>query len=199
MIEGELYDLLKRCSVEDEAAWEALTEWVGVRARAVLRAFERLTTTDRQDIVGETLKNLLPAIRCGQIRGSTNAEIDAYVCRSLRNQALNVLRSHARRRGSGESTTDWHGVEPEAEAPDEDSAPEKRAVLAELLDRAEKLLMTWPPEDRYLFLAKLHGVTAQAIQESLRRPPFKMFVAHATVDSRFHRLRERLLRELGER
>jgi DNA-directed RNA polymerase specialized sigma24 family protein len=199
VIERELYDLLKRCSGADEAAWEAFTEWVAVRARTVLRAFEKLRTMDREDIVAETLRNLLPAIRGGQIRGITNAEIDAYVCTSLRNQALNVLRGHARRRAAGESSIQLHGVEPQLEVVDDNSAPEQQAMLAELLARTEKLVMTWSPEDRYLFLAKLHGLTAQHIQESLRRPPFRMFVALATVDTRFHRLRERLLMELGGR
>jgi DNA-directed RNA polymerase specialized sigma24 family protein len=199
VIERELYDLLKQCSDADEAAWEAFTEWVAMRARTVLRAFEKLSTMDRQDIVAETLRNLLLAIRCGQIRGTTNAEIDAYVCRSLRNQALNVLRGHLRRRAAGESTTELHGVEPQVEVVDENAAPEQQAVLAELLARTEKLVMTWSPEDRYLFLAKLYGLTARHIQESLRRPPFKMSVALATVDTRFHRLRERLLMEFGER
>jgi DNA-directed RNA polymerase specialized sigma24 family protein len=143
-------------------------------------------------------QNLLLAIRCGQIRGDTNAEIDAYVCRSLRNQALNVLRGRARRQAAGESPSESYGVEPGAEVADEDSLPDRQAVLAELLDRADKVLMTWSLEDRYLFLAKLHGVTAQAIREALRRPPFKMFIELATVDTRFHRLRERLLRELGK-
>jgi DNA-directed RNA polymerase specialized sigma24 family protein len=167
VIQGELYDLLKRCADGDAAAWVAFTEWVGIRARAVLRAFEKLRATDREDVVAETLKSLMVAIRCAQIRGNTNGEIDSYVCRSLRNQALNVLRSHARRREAGESISEGHDPDTEAEAVETSSEQERRAVLAELLEKTEKLLMTWSPEDQYLFLAKLNGVAAQDIRDAL--------------------------------
>ncbi len=39
-------------------------------------------------------------------------------------------------------------------------------MAAEQLGRAEKLLLSWPAEDRYLFIAKLNGVSARVIQEN---------------------------------
>ena len=47
-------------------------------------------------------------------------------------------------------------------------------------------------------LAKLNGVSAQAIQRTLERPPFNYFAAVTTVDNRFHRLRQRLIEHIQE-
>ncbi len=71
-------------------------------------------------------------------------------------------------------------------------------MTAEQLDRAERLLSSWPAEDRYLFLAKLNGVSARIIQQTLERPPFSSFAALTTIDSRFHRLRQRLMEHIRE-
>jgi DNA-directed RNA polymerase specialized sigma24 family protein len=84
------------------------------------------------------------------------------------------------------------------EVPDEASPQDAQAVAAEQLDRAEKFLSSWPAEDRYLFIAKLNGVSARIIQRTLERPPFNCFTALTTVDSRFHRLRQRLIEHLRE-
>jgi len=72
----------------------------------VLGVFERLKWVDREDIIADALQNLMAAVRDSKIRGRSNAEIDGYVCRSLRNQALNFLRGHGRRRRAGESTVE---------------------------------------------------------------------------------------------
>lgn len=82
--------------------------------------------------------------------------------------------------------------------PDEASPPDAQAVAAEQLDRAEKLLSSWAAEDRNLFVAKLNGVSARVIQRTLERPPFNCFTAVTTIDSRFHRLRQRLVDQLRE-
>jgi hypothetical protein len=71
-------------------------------------------------------------------------------------------------------------------------------VATEQLGRVEKLLSSWPAEDRYLFLAKLNGVSARIIQRTLEQPPFNRFTAVTTVDSRFHRLRQRLVEHIRE-
>jgi hypothetical protein len=94
---------------------------------------------------------------------------------------------------------DRAGPRAEAEAPDEGPSPVAHAITAEQLERAERLLLSWPAEDRYLFLAKLHGVPAKVIQATLEQAPFHCFAAVTTVDTRFHRLRKRLVEHILER
>jgi hypothetical protein len=43
--------------------------------------------------------------------------------------------------------------------------------------------------------AKLNGVTARVIQETLERPPFGCFTA---LDTKFYRLRKRLIEDISE-
>ena len=80
----------------------------------------------------------------------------------------------------------------------EASPQDAQAVATEQLGRAEKILASWSADDRYLFLAKLNGVSARVIQQTLERPPFNCFAAVTTVDSRFHRLRQRLIEDIRE-
>jgi len=196
--EGVLHELLQRCCAEHADAWEQFAAWVKVRGRMVLGVFERLKWVDREDIIADALKNLMAAVRDSKIRGRSNAEIDGYVCRSLRNQALNFLRGHGRRRHAGESTVeDLDGdIEPRDTVADDRASQEAMAIVAEQLVRADKLLQSWSPEDRYLFLAKLSGVQAQDIRHTLRRPPFKRYTALATIDTRYYRLREQMMRHI---
>ncbi len=186
MTEGVLDDLLQRCRAEGAEAWEEFAERVRARGRTVLAAFEKLRWADREDIIADALKNLMTAVRDVKVRGRSNAEIDAYVCRSLRNQALNFLRGHGRRRSAGESTLEPADGETELcdAVADDHPSQEEMTIFADRLARADKLLQSWPPEDRYLFLAKLSGVQAQVIRDMLRRPPFTKYVALATIDTR---------------
>ena len=202
MIPGELHVLLERCRAEESPAWDHFAAWVKTRGRAILGGVDNLSRADGDDAVAETLKRLVTVVRQGEIRGSSNAEIDAYVCTAIRNRALNILRGRARRREVDQSASQVAGADPSGrpghdalvEAPHQDA----QAVAAEQLGRAEKLLMSWPAEDRYLFIAKLNGVSARVIQETLERPPFDFFIAVTTVDSRFHRLRQRLTEHIRE-
>ena len=198
MVEGGLYDLLQRCSAEEAEAWEDFAARIKTRGRTILGVFEKLRWADREDVIANVLQSLAAAVRRGKIRGRSNAEIDAYVCRSLRNQALNFLRGHSRRRRAGESTIDELGGADEASdaVADEHPSPEAMAIAAERLARADKLLQSWAPEDRYVFLAKLSGVPAQVIQETLRRAPFRTYLALPTIDTRYHRLREQMTRSI---
>jgi DNA-directed RNA polymerase specialized sigma24 family protein len=191
---GELHILLERCRAGEAPAWERFAAWVKVRGRAILGGVDRLSAADGEDAVAETLKSLVTVVRRGEIRGASNAEIDAYVCTAIRNRALNVLRGRARRHEMDHDASTAPGREPSGranydEVPDETPPQDTQAVAAEQLGRAEKLLLSWPAEDRYLFIAKLNGVSARVIQGTLERPPFNCFTALTTVDSRFHRLR----------
>jgi len=200
VIPGELQDLLQRCRAEDAIAWAEFLAWVKRRARAVLSVYSKLGRTDREDVVADTLKSLVPVIRRGEIRGVSNSEIDTYVCRAIRNRALNLLRGHDRRRLAGESSAasvaetgaiDWH------EAPDDGLSQDVQIVIAEQLERAEKVLMCWSAADRYLFTARLNGVASKVIRDTLRQPPFGLFTELATIDTRFYRLRRRLAEEIS--
>jgi DNA-directed RNA polymerase specialized sigma24 family protein len=190
---GELHALLERCRADDGAAWERFAGWVTTRGRAILGGVDRLSDADGEDAVAETLKSLVTVVRRGEIRGASNAEIDAYVCTALRRRALNVLRGRARRR-----EVDSIIETPGERIPDDASSQDARAIAAEQLDRVEALLRSWPAEDRYLFIAKLNGVSARVIRQTLEQPPFGHFTALATIDTRFHRLRQRLLDEVAD-
>src|SRR6266545_2254214 len=159
---GELHTLLERCRTGEAPAWERFAAWVKVRSRVVLGGIDKLSDADGEDVVAETLKSLVTVVRRGEIRGASNAEIDAYVCTAIRRRALNVLRGRARHREvdapadtSGEVTRD------------DISWQDARAIAAEQLDRVEARLRSWPAEDRYLFIAKLNGVSARVIQQTL--------------------------------
>ena len=203
MMAGELYALLERCRAEDALAWERFAAWVKARGRAILGAVDRLSDADGEDAVAGTLTSLVTVVRRGEISGASNAEIDAYVCKALRNRALNVLRGRARRREvigavSEVPNTDQAGTPALEQVPDEAPSQAAQAIAAEQLGRAEKLLLSWSPEDRYLFIAKLNGVSARLIQQTLERPPFECFSAVTTVDTRYHRLRKRLIEHIRE-
>ena len=195
---GELRVLLERCRAGEAPAWEHFASWVKTRGRAVLGGVDKLSEAEGEDAVAETLKSLINVVRRGTIRGASNAEIDAYVCAAIRHRALNVLRGRIRRRelAPGREPNDSPAYD---EVPDEAAPQDAQAVTAEQLGRAERLVSSWPTEDRYLFLAKLNGVSARIIQRTLEQPPFNSFTAVTTIDSRFHRLRQRLVEHIRER
>ena len=200
---GELHTLLERCRTGEAPAWERFAAWVKVRSRVVLGGIDKLSDADGEDAVAEALKGLVTVVRRGEIRGASNAEIDAYVCTAIRNRALNVLRGRERRGELDHSASPGPGRESSEsptydEMPDEASPQDAQAVATEQLGRAEKILASWSADDRYLFLAKLNGVSARVIQQTLERPPFNCFAAVTTVDSRFHRLRQRLIEDIRE-
>lgn len=200
---GELHTLLERCRTGEAPAWERFAAWVRVRGRVVLGGVDKLSEADCEDALAEALKSLVTVVRRGEIRGASNAQIDAYVCTAIRNRALNVLRGRARRCELDHRASLEPGREPSEsaiydEVPDETSPQDARAMAAEQLGRVEKILTSWSAEDRYLFLAKLNGVSARVIQRTLERPPFNCFTAVTTVDSRFHRLRQRLIEHIRE-
>src|SRR5262245_12466474 len=103
---GELHALLEDCRAEDALAWERFAAWVKTRGRAVLSAVDKLSNADGEDAVADALTSLVTVVRRGDIGGASNAEIDAYVCRALRNRALNVLRGRTRRREVAETESE---------------------------------------------------------------------------------------------
>jgi DNA-directed RNA polymerase specialized sigma24 family protein len=196
-VNGELHALLQRCRAGEAIAWEQFAAWVKARGRMVLGGIGRLSGADGEDAVADALQSLVAVVQRGEIHGSSNAEIDAYVCTAIRSRALNALRGRARRR-EDVPRADSAGGAPGDDVPDAAPAQDTRAMAAEQLGRAEKLLLSWPAEDRYVFLAKLNGVSAKVIQQTLERPPFALFTALTTIDARFHRLRKRVIEHIRE-
>ena len=89
MIPGELHILLERCRAEEAPAWDHFAAWVKGRGRAILGGVDKLSRADGDDAVAETLKRLVTVVRRGEIRGASNAEIDAYVCTRNPDRELN--------------------------------------------------------------------------------------------------------------
>jgi DNA-directed RNA polymerase specialized sigma24 family protein len=155
---GELHTLLERCRNGEAPAWERFAAWVKVRSRVVLGGVDKLSEADGEDALAEALKSLVTIVRRDEIRGASNAEIDAYVCTAIRNRALNVLRGRARRCEVDHRASPAPSREPSEsrtydEVPDGTSPQDAQAVAAEQLGRVEKILASWSAEDRYLFLA----------------------------------------------
>lgn len=57
-------------------------------------------------------------------------------------------------------------------------------------------LQSLAPADRYIFLAKLHGVPVKVIQQALARAPYNTRMAVGAVEAHFNRLRQRLKQHL---
>jgi DNA-directed RNA polymerase specialized sigma24 family protein len=74
----------------------------------------------------------------------------------------------------------------------------KQGIAGEQVRRVRAFLQSLAPADRYVFLAKLRGVPARVIQRELARPPYNTRMAVGTVDSHFHRLRQRLQQHLEQ-
>jgi hypothetical protein len=74
---GELHTLLARCRAGEAPAWEHFAAWVKARGRAVLGGVDQLGEADGEDAVAEVLQSLITVVRRGEIRGASNAEIDA--------------------------------------------------------------------------------------------------------------------------
>src|SRR5262245_4475164 len=200
---GELYALLERCRAEDAPAWERFAAWVTARGRVILRSVGRLSPADGDEALSETLKSLVPVVRSGPIRGVSNAEMHAYVSTVIRSRVLNVLRGRTRRgavdgRGTEASNPALADADAHDLLPDRAPSQEAQAIAGEQLDRAERVLLSWPATDRYLFIAKLNGVSARVIQQTLEQPPFGSFTAVTTIDTRFHRLRKLLIEQIRE-
>jgi DNA-directed RNA polymerase specialized sigma24 family protein len=195
---GELRCLLERCRAEETAAWELFTQWIRTRAAATLRAIGSLSRADREDVVAATLNQLLRVVRRDGIGGSRNREIHAYVRATIRNQALSLLRAQSRDIGKQNVWDSDGGELRNNEIADERPSQDARAIISEQLGRAHDVLESWAAADRYLFLAKINGVPARIIQQTLAQSPFNTRMAIATVDTRFHRLRRCLMSHMEQ-
>ena len=198
-----LSSVLQRCRVDDQEAWEALARWVGRRGRAVLFSMRHLSRADREDVVADTLGGLVGVVRRGAIIGDSDAEIDGYVCAAIRNRALNALRRGLRRRRAGEvgvGTREGYasGYAAVFDVKDDGPLQDARAIADQVLGQSHGMLSSWPPTDRYIFLAKLQRVPARVIQHALAQPPFSTCKSTSAIDTQFHRLRARLVHRCRE-
>lgn len=186
----ELWRLIDRCRRDDLGAWEVLYGVVRRVAAPVLATF-RIRDADREDILASLWEPIMRALKRGQPTGASDLEIAAYFRAAVRNRALNFLRARRTR----PDATDRRAPSADDEADDPldalrcpDPDPEQRA----LLEAAIRCIEGWSGHDRFIFLEKLQGVPATEIKSALEAPPFRTFLAPATIDTRFHRLQSRL-------
>jgi DNA-directed RNA polymerase specialized sigma24 family protein len=176
--------LIDRCRIDDDSAWREFHGLFQAFAQRRLRHhFPTLAASDRADLVSAALERLVKSIRDGQIRGASDAEVGAYMSRTVRNQALDLL---SRRR-------------PEAPLDDGERTEGRRDDLGYqrvLVQKVTEIVGTWSSVERFLFVQKAQGVPSEAIKRELERSPFFEFIDAATVDTRFHRLRHRLRSQL---
>jgi DNA-directed RNA polymerase specialized sigma24 family protein len=177
--------LVDRCRSGDDPAWEVfLAAFNALAQRRLRRHFPHLGPSDRADVVSAALERLIVAVRSGQIRGRTDAEVGAYVGRALRNHALDFI---GRRRP--ESSFD--------EAIHHQTAQEGGAYQRALVQKIMEIVGSWPAAERFVFVQKWHGVPSERIKQELEQSPYSEFVDVATVDTRYLRLRGRLRSLLG--
>lgn len=172
--------MLDRCEAEAPEAWEAFDRWARQTARRALARFADLSGAEREDVTATVVERLVSVVRDGAIHGTTDGEIAAYVRQAARRAALDALR--LRGRVHDDVGDDLADPGPGA----------SRLALARARLRAvEAALQTWTAEERYVLLAKLDGRASREIQAELARL-FDVRLDARTVDTRYHRLRERL-------
>jgi DNA-directed RNA polymerase specialized sigma24 family protein len=184
---GELHALLERCRADDGAAWERFAGWVTTRGRAILGGVDRLSDADGEDAVAETLKSLVAVVRRGEIRGASNAEIDAYVCTAIRRRALNVLRGRARRR---EVVDHRHARRDSRRHPRQGAQP--RPPNSWTARRRSTVVACGGPLPVHRQAQRRVGVIRQTLGSPIRPPSL------SPPSTRFHRLRQRLLDEVAD-
>ena len=146
---------------------------------------------DAEDVLSGVWEPLMRALKRGQPDGTTDLEITAYLRRAVRNHALNFLRARRQQPAAADRTIQVAGAEGDdrldaLQCPE--LSPEQRAVLEAVIRRIDE----WAPQDRFLFFEKLHGVPSAEIKKALEAEPFRVFLAVATIDTRYHRLQHRL-------
>jgi hypothetical protein len=70
--------------------------------------------------------------------------------------------------------------------------PEERAVL----ERAMEAVNKWTDLDRVIFFLKFQGASAAEISGELRQPPHNKQMTINAIDVRYHKLWDRLRKEL---
>jgi hypothetical protein len=184
--------VIDRCMAGDETACEEFYARYDRLATNVLRhVFPRMSRADRADTASAALERLLGAIRSNRIAGVSDGEIKAYMSSAVRNAGLDLV---ARQRNVA-----WDGIGDDAAARWPDGAsPERVAISRTLVEKVLGMLSSWASQDRYIFLQKFHGVPSARIRADLAQPPFNLLIEVATIDTRYWRLRQLVMRELGE-
>lgn len=177
----DLPGLLRRCRVNDEAAWEEVYVCLRRVTAGVLSGFQNLSPIERE-LAGENARaNIIGAALEGRIGGTTNGEILRFFQGVVTNCARDV----------------WRGRHPTEPLPpllrDCSPSPLEATRARAQLDCVRKAVQSWPSDNRFLFVMKVNGVTTAAIKADLERR-FHVFISLEAVDTRFHRLREELRR-----
>jgi DNA-directed RNA polymerase specialized sigma24 family protein len=177
----------------DEIACEEFYANYDVLAGRVLRhVFPRMTSADRADIASTALERVLMALKNHRINGRSDGELRAYMSNAVKNAGLDLV---TRQRTVEAGWPSEESVLP----PDGSASPERVAIARTLQEDVERVLSEWSDVDRHIFIQKLQGVSAAQIRADLGRPPFRLWLEVATIDTRYWRLRQLLIRKLGER
>src|SRR5262245_21118530 len=147
-------DLVERCRQGDDTAWEEFHGSFQQFAHQHLRRqFHRFGPTERADLASAVLERLIPAVRAGHIRGTTDASIGAYLARAVRNQALDLI---SRRRHETPIDDALHYDRSQ----DTQAQADQRALVRQVMD----IVAGWSPIERFVFVQKTHGVSSEWIK-----------------------------------
>lgn len=171
-----LGELFEQCREQDESAWAEYRAWFHRIALRVLGRLGGLSRLESEEVEDTARVKVAVEISEGRVRAKTDGEAVSYA----RTVLTNAARDTWRRRRSGELLPPWLS--------DDRPSPLDRATAANLLGRAEALVASWSPENRFIFLMKVENVSAQTIKGDLERL-FGLFLTVEAVDVRFFRLR----------
>ena len=180
----DLPGILRRCQANEEAAWEEFCSCLRRVTIGVLSRFQNLTPIERE-LAGEQARaHILDAALEGRIEGATNGQL----LRFLRTVVINCARDVWRQRHPMETLPD--------NLRDRNPSPAEAAATRAQLNCVRKIMQSWTPDNRFIFLMKLNRVSAAGIKTDLERI-FHVAIGTEAIDTRFHRLREELRRRCG--
>jgi DNA-directed RNA polymerase specialized sigma24 family protein len=175
-----LRGLLDRCTAGEPEAWELFDRWARRTADRAIWRYLRIDDAEREDVTATVVERLVSVVRRGQIRGTHDGEIAVYVQLAARRATIDLLRQRRR-----------HHHELKSDLLDPTPGPGRRVVAGARLRIIEATMQEWAADERYVLLAKLEGFPTRQIQQDLVRL-FSVRIAARTVDTRYHRLRDRL-------
>lgn len=175
----DLPGLIRRCSANDEVAWEEFCSCFRRVTAGILSGFQNLHPVERELAGDNARANIVKAVLGGRIEGTTNGEILGFFQTVATNCARDV----------------WRERHPTDPLPpllrDLNPSPFEAARSRAQLECVRKVMGSWPPDNQFLFVMKLDRVTTATIKADLERK-FHVFISPEGVDTRFHRLREEL-------
>jgi len=184
----DLRGLFRRCRRNEETACEAVYSWVSRMTTSILnRKFSNLSRIERGEAADRARFRIVEAMSLGRIDAvdaNSDWPIIGYVTQVVEHAAIDVWRERHGTEGSDQLETH----------PARGPSPEAWAISQELLACIERVLRSVEEADRFIFLLKLNGVSADAIAGDLHRI-LQIVITTQAIDTRFSRLRVKIQRE----